>query len=85
MTDKFKGKCLIRRSGEYVVICGAFLPSKNINTFSKNDEMWSVEFEVKQVAKFEGRSNTGAFSPEDFLENCNEIQNPEFWDRKTAL
>lgn len=84
MTEMVKGKCLVRRcSGtNNVIICGVFIPSRPIDTFSDCDEMWAVEFAVTQVVKFEGYPNTEIFSPEDFLENHNDIQKPEYWKRK---
>lgn len=82
MTEMMKGKCLVRRTDNHLVICGVFLPSEPITNFSQNDEMWAVEFAVTQVVKFEGYPDTDSFSPEDFLENHNDIQKPEYWKRK---
>lgn len=50
--ELFKGKALIRRSGKYLIICGVFIPSEDINTYCSNDEMWAVEFAALQTIKY---------------------------------
>jgi hypothetical protein len=52
-----------------------------MSSFSDLDEMWAVEFEVKNVIKFEGLKTEFPGSMEDFLEGAR--QHPSNWVRKT--
>lgn len=82
MSDKIRGKCLIRRKGNVFILCGVFQASKELlDSIHDNDEMWAVEFEETQSIKFENVKNH-QFSPEDFLENVDNIQSPKMWSRK---
>ena len=80
--ELFKGKALIRKSGKYLIICGVFIPSKDMNTYSDNDEMWAVELEVIQAIKYKLKDSGESFSPEDFLENIRDVQHKNNWEKK---
>lgn len=80
--ELFKGKALIRRSGKYLIICGIFIPSEDISTYSNTDEMWAVEFAAMQTIKYERKWSSESFSPEDFLENIDDVQHKDNWEKK---
>ena len=80
--ELFKGKALIKRSGKYLIICGVFIPSEDINTYCSNNEMWAVEFAALQTIKYERKESSETFSPEEFLENIGNIQSKNNWDKK---
>jgi len=89
MAEFLRGKCLVRRSmiestnEPCIIVCGSFLPiyGTSIENFNDRDEMWGLEFEVKHSVKFIN-SDFLQFSPEDFLENLKDIQNPKRWTKK---
>ncbi len=80
--ELFKGKALVRKSGKYLIICGIFIPSEDMNTYSDNDEMWGVELLNMQSIKYKLKDSNKVFSPEDFLENTGDIQNKNNWEKK---
>lgn len=89
MSEFICGKCLVRRAiiettnEPAIMVCGSFIPiyGTSIENFNDRDEMWSVEFEVKKAIKYIN-SDFLQFSPEDFLENLKDIQNPKRWTKK---
>lgn len=82
MSDTIRGKCLVRKKGNVFILCGVFQASKELlNSINDSDEMWAVEFVETQSIKFENLKNH-QFSPEDFLENVNNIQSPQMWSKK---
>ena len=80
--ELFKGKALFRRSGNYLVICGVFTPSEDLNSYSANDEMWAVELAVLKSIKKVRKMPSDTFSPEEFLENIGDAQDPVNWENK---
>lgn len=81
MVEKFKGKALIRRSGEWVIICGVFIPSEQLENYDDRDELWAVEILVSQAKKFVNAKEL-TFSPEDFLSNTGDCQDINRWQEK---
>lgn len=89
MSEFIRGKCLVRRTTitstnePAIIVCGSFIPvyGNSIENINNRDEMWSVEFEVKKSIKYIN-SDFLQFSPEDFLENVKDIQNPKWWTKK---
>lgn len=90
--EKFKGRALIRKvkvknstTGTIqtkLLICGIFESSEDESNYSDMDEMWAVELLNLQSIKYEGLITTDTFSPEDFLENVNNIQSKDNWKLK---
>jgi hypothetical protein len=85
MTE-FKGKLLIRRATtpegkQVLVIAGVVEPTTPIEEFDGRDEMWAAHLLVMDSIKFVNEKNQH-FSPEDFLENANDVQNKDKWSRK---
>ena len=80
--EQFKGKALIRKSGKYLIICGVFIPSEDMNTYSDTDEMWAVELGVIESIKYKLKDSCKSFSPEDFLENTANVQHKDNWENK---
>ncbi len=75
------GKCLVRRSDKRIIICGAFYPDFDVSEIDSKDEMWAVEFTIEAVIKFVN-TNKLNFSPEDFLENIENVQYKAQWTPK---
>lgn len=82
----FKGKLLLRTAinsqtnKPMLIVCGWLIPEKTIEV-DKKDEMWAVDLEIKDARKFINVNKLN-FSPEDFLENVDNIQNPDLWEKK---
>lgn len=80
---EFKGKLLLRRSktesGKPVlIICGVVEPNVPVEKFDDRDEMWAVHLLALDHVEFLNTSQH-QFSPEDFLENVDDIQNKTKW------
>ncbi len=88
MSVKLLGRCLIRRAKmtngqEVLLLCGAFLPQGTpVDSFDDRDEMWITEFELSDKSIRFINTQNHQFSPEDFLENVNDIQKSEMWTHK---
>jgi hypothetical protein len=90
--NQFLGKALIRKgdrkggtkSGErkIIIISGVFEVSEELyNSIDDRDEMWAVKFLEMESIKFANTKRLN-FSPEDFLENTNDVQMPSLWTKK---
>ena len=80
---EFKGKLLVRRAvnsdGKPVlVIAGVVETNAPIDQFDPNDEMWAAHIGVLDAIKFVNKDGMD-FSPEDFIENHEGVQNKERW------
>jgi len=80
---EFKGKLLVRRAvnsdGKPVlVIAGVVEPNVPIDQFDPKDEMWAAHIAVIDAIKFLNADGMH-FSPEDFIENSEGVQNKERW------
>jgi hypothetical protein len=85
-----RGKFMVRRSklkkGKNVlIICGVFDPMNfNIEDINTRDEMWVSDIVISGGIRFSGNKIMPS-SPEDFLSNENDIQNPKVWENKSEL
>ena len=86
--NQFLGKALIRKGSKKsterktVIISGVFEVSDDLyNSIDDRDEMWAVKFLETESIKFVNEHSM-KFSPEDFLENGNDVQLPKYWVRK---
>lgn len=82
---EFKGKLLIRRAtttdGKSVlVVTGVVEPNCPIDKFDPKDEMWAAHLLVLDSVRFVNEAGHH-FSPEDFIENVNGIQDAGKWTR----
>jgi hypothetical protein len=84
--DNFLGKFLMRVATgndgkKVVVICGVAKIPEGME-IDDGDEMWATKFHIDpKTARFIN-SNNEQFSPEDFLANAGNIQDPRLWERK---
>lgn len=86
--NQFLGKALIRKGSnksserKTIIISGVFEVSDELyNLIDDRDEMWAVKFLEMESIKFANTKRL-KFSPEDFLENLNDVQLPKYWTRK---
>ena len=85
MDKTLRGKYLVRKSKEVVVICGVFHPTNfNINDINDNDEMWVSDIMVSSNGiRFTDPIGLDGGSPEDFISGEN--QSPSNWKTKSSL
>jgi len=84
--ETFLGKCLVRRARDsegkpVVILCGVFRPEFDVESIDDRDEMWAVRFQELSSKRFVN-TNVLHCSPEDFLRNYNDVQDPANWELK---
>lgn len=83
MENQLLGKCLVRsaknKAGKRVVIVSGVFEMDG--EADDRDEMWAVRLLVDESKRFVNTKNH-VFSPEDFLENVDNIQHKSNWTPK---
>lgn len=67
--------------GPVLVICGVVDSNLDLDEIDDRDEMWAAHLVVNEHIAFVNEHNQH-FSPEDFLENVDDIQDKSNWVRK---
>jgi len=64
-----------------LIVCGWLIPQDDDLKVNIADEMWLVDMTINDVRKYVNINNLN-FSPEDFLENVNNVQSASLWEKK---